>query len=177
VLVTVGRIGRAHGIRGEVDVEVRTDSPDVRFVAGARLTTEPERAGPLTVKQTRWHSGRLLVRFDGVADRGGAEALRGVLLLTEIDASERPADADEYYDHQLIGLRAVTTHGDVVGAVTEVLHLPDQDLLVIGREGATEVLVPFVTEIVPEIDLSAGQVVIDPPRGLLDPAEADEAAP
>jgi 16S rRNA processing protein RimM len=64
-----------------------------------------------------------------------------------------------------------------VGAVTEVLHLPDQDLLVIGREGATEVLVPFVTEIVPEIDLSAGQVVIDPPHGLLDPAEADEAAP
>jgi 16S rRNA processing protein RimM len=177
VLVTVGRIGRAHGIRGEVSVEVRTDSPDIRFVAGARLTTEPVRAGPLTVSQTRWHSGRLLVRFDGVADRGGAEALRGVLLLTEVDASERPADADEYYDHQLIGLGAVTTHGDVVGAVTEVLHLPDQDLLVIGREGATEVLVPFVTEIVPEIDLSAGRVVIDPPRGLLDPAEADEAAP
>jgi 16S rRNA processing protein RimM len=176
VLVTVGRIGRAHGIRGEVSVEVRTDSPDVRFTTGARLITVPERAGALTVRQTRWHSGRLLVRFDGVADRAGAEALRGVLLLTEVDADERPADPDEYFDHQLLGLHAVTVDGGDVGDVTDVLHLPDQDLLVIGR-GGTEVLVPFVSAIVPEVDLSAGRIVIDPPRGLLDPTEADEAAP
>jgi 16S rRNA processing protein RimM len=176
VLVTVGRIGRAHGIRGEVSVEIRTDSPDLRFVAGVQLTTEPDRAGPLTIQQTRWHSGRLLVRFDGIADRSGAEALRGVLLLTEVDADERPTDPDEYFDHQLLGLRAVTAHGDDVGEVTDVLHLPDQDLLVIGRVD-TEVLVPFVSAIVPEVDLSAGRVVIDPPRGLLDPTEADEAAP
>lgn len=176
MLVTVGRIGRAHGIRGEVSVEVRTDSPDLRFVAGAQLTTEPDRAGPLTIQQTRWHSGRLLVRFDGIADRSGAEALRGVLVLTDVDADERPTDPDEYFDHQLLGLRAVTAHGDDIGEVTDVLHLPDQDLLVIGRGGA-EVLVPFVTAIVPEVDLSAGRVVIDPPRGLLDPTEADEAAP
>ena len=74
MLVTVGRIGRPHGIGGEVSVEVRTDAADLRFAAGARLTTEPERVGPLTVRQTRWHGGRLLVRFDGVADRSGAEA-------------------------------------------------------------------------------------------------------
>jgi 16S rRNA processing protein RimM len=176
VRVTVGRIGRAHGIRGEVSVEVRTDSPEVRFVVGARLTTEPERAGPLTIRQTRWHSGRLLVRFDGVADRSGAEALRGVLLLTEVDANERPADPEEYFDHQLLGLRAVTSHGDDVGEVTDVLHLPDQDLLVIGR-GDNDVLVPFVSAIVPEIDIASGRLVLDPPRGLLDPTEADEAAP
>ena len=177
MLVTVGRIGRAHGIRGEVIVEVRTDSPDIRFVTGARLTTEPERAGPLTVRQSRWHSGRLLVKFAGVADRAGAEALRGVLLLTEVDADERPADPDEYFDHQLLGLRAITADGDEVGVVTDVLHLPDQDLLVISRIGGAEVLVPFVAALVPEIDLARGQVLIDPPRGLLDPAEADEAAP
>lgn len=177
MLVTVGRIGRAHGIRGEVSVEVRTDSPDLRFVLGARLTTAPERAGPLTVRQTRWHSGRLLVSFDGVADRAGAEALRGVLLLAEVDADERPADPDEYFDHQLLGLRAVTAGGDQVGEVTDVLHLPDQDLLVIRRAGGAEVLVPFVAQLVPEIDLARGLVYIDPPRGLLDPAEADEAAP
>jgi 16S rRNA processing protein RimM len=176
VLVTVGRIGRAHGIRGEVSVEVRTDSPDLRFVTGAQLATDPERAGPLTVRQTRWHSGRLLVCFDGVVDRSGAEALRGVLLLTEVDADERPGDPDEYFDHQLLGLRAVTTQGGDIGEVTDVLHLPDQDLLVIGRSGS-EVLVPFVTALVPEIDLANRRVVIDPPEGLLDPAPADEAAP
>jgi 16S rRNA processing protein RimM len=176
VRVTVGRIGRAHGIRGEVSVEVRTDSPEIRFVVGARLMTEPERIGPLTIRQARWHSGRLLVRFDGVADRSGAEALRGVLLLSEVDANERPADPEEYFDHQLLGLRAVTSHGDDVGEVIDVLHLPDQDLLVIGR-GDHEVLVPFVSAIVPEVDTAGGRVVIDPPRGLLDPAEADEAAP
>ena len=177
MLVTVGRIGRAHGVRGEVNVEVRTDSPDVRFVTGARLRTEPERLGPLTVLQTRWHSGRMLVRFDGVADRGGAEALRGVLLLTEVDPDERPADPDEYFDHQLLGLDAVTPDGDKIGQVTDVLHLPDQDLLVISPADATEVLVPFVAQLVPEIDLAGGRVVIDPPRGLLNPEEADEVAP
>ena len=177
MLVTVGRIGRAHGVRGEVNVEVRTDSPDVRFVTGARLTTEPERIGPLTVLQTRWHSGRLLVRFDGVTDRGGAEALRGVLLLTEVDPDQRPADPDEYFDHQLLGLAAVTPDGDKVGEVTDVLHLPDQDLLVISPADATEVLVPFVAQLVPEIDLAGGRIVIDPPRGLFNPEEADEGAP
>jgi 16S rRNA processing protein RimM len=176
VRVTVGRIGRAHGIRGEVSVEVRTDSPEIRFVVGAQLATEPEHSGPLTIRRTRWHSGRLLVSFDGVRDRSGAEALRGVLLLSEIDANERPADPEEYFDHQLLGLRAVTSQGNDVGEVTDVLHLPDQDLLVIGR-GDNEVLVPFVSAIVPEIDVAGRRMVIDPPRGLLDPAEADEAAP
>jgi 16S rRNA processing protein RimM len=174
VLVTVGRIGRAHGIRGEVSVEVRTDSPDVRFAVGARLTTLPERAEPLTVRQTRWHSGRLLMRFEGVVDRSGAEALRGILLLTHVSPDERPADPDEFFDHQLVGLRAVTTQGDEVGEVAEVLHFPAQDLLVILRNGSGEVLVPFVAELVPDIDLRGRRVVIAPPPGLLDPG-VDEA--
>ena len=176
MLVTVGRIGRAHGIGGEVSVDVRTDAPDLRFAAGARLTTEPERAGPLTVRQTRWHGGRLLVRFDGVVDRTDAEALRGVRLLSEVSADERPTDPDEFFDHQLVGLRVVTATGDDVGAVVAVHHLPSQDMLVIDRHG-DEVLVPFVAEIVSEVDVAQRRVVIDPPRGLLDPAEADEATP
>ena len=177
MLVTVGRIGRAHGIRGEVSVEVRTDSPDLRFALGARLITEAGHAGPLTVSQTRWHSGRLLVRFDGVTDRAGAEALRGALLLTELSADERPADPEEFFDHQLVGLRAVTAEGVEVGEVAEVLHLPEQDLLVIRADSAGDVLVPFVTQLVPDIDLPGGRVVIAPPPGLLDAAEVDEAAP
>jgi 16S rRNA processing protein RimM len=176
VLVTVGRIGRPHGIAGEVSVEVRTDAADLRFAAGAHLTTEPERAGPLTVQQTRWHGSRLLVRFDGVADRTGAEALRGVRLLSDVSVDERSADPDEFFDHQLVGLRAVTTTDEGIGTVSDVLHLPEQDLLVVTGDGA-EVLVPFVAEIVPEVDLPGGRVVIDPPRGLLDPADADEATP
>ena len=173
MLVTVGRIGRAHGIRGEVSVDVRTDSPDLRFADGARLTTEPAGAGPLVVGHSRWHSGRLLVRFDGVSDRAVAEGLRGVRLLAEVGEGERPDDPDEFFDHQLLGLRAVTTAGDDVGEITDVLHLPGQDLLVIRRADDRETLVPFVADIVPEVDLAARRVVLDPPTGLLD----DEATP
>jgi 16S rRNA processing protein RimM len=173
VLVTVGRIGRAHGIRGEVSVDVRTDSPELRFADGARLTTEPAGAGPLVVAHTRWHSGRLLVRFDGVSDRAVAAGLRGVRLLAEVGEGELPDDPDEYFDHQLLGLRAVTATGDAVGDITDVLHLPGQDLLVVRRPDNRETLVPFVADIVPEVDLAAGRVVLDPPVGLLE----DEATP
>lgn len=177
MIVTVGRIGRAHGIRGEVVVDVRTDTPDERFVVGVPLATEPPEAGPLTVEAGRWHSGRLLVRFAGVHDRTAAELLRGVRLLAEIGAEETPEDPEEFFDHQLEGLRVVTVDGTVVGVVAEVVHAPGQDLLAVRRAAgqSAEVLVPFVTEIVPEIDLAAGQIVIDPPRGLLDLAEAEEA--
>jgi 16S rRNA processing protein RimM len=177
VLVTVGRVGRAHGIHGEVSVEVRTDSPEVRFADGTQLSTEPVAAGPLTVAKTRWHSGRLLVLFEGVGDRDVAERLRGVLLRAEIPDGEQPDDPDEFFDHQLVGLEVVTTEGAAVGEVAEVLHLPGQDLLAVRRADATEVLVPFVGQIVPEVDVAAGRVVIDPPRGLLDEADAEEASP
>jgi 16S rRNA processing protein RimM len=173
VLVTVGRVGRAHGIRGEVSVEVRTDSPELRFADGARLTTEPAGAGPLVVGHTRWHSGRLLVRFDGVSDRAVAEGLRGVRLLADVGEGERLDDPDEFFDHQLVGLRAVTTTGDAVGDITDVLHPPGQDLLVVRRPDNREALVPFVADIVPEVDIAAGRVVLDPPVGLLE----DEATP
>jgi 16S rRNA processing protein RimM len=175
--VTVGRIGRAHGIRGEVSVDVRTDSPEVRFAPGTLLTTEPTGAGPLTVGRSRWHSGRLLVFFDCVTDRSNAERLRGVRLLAEIDDDERPDDPEEYFDHHLVGLHVVTAGGVEVGEVAEVLHLPGQDLLAVRRSGAAEVLVPFVAEIVPEVDIAGGRLVIDPPPGLLDPAEAEDASP
>lgn len=173
--LVVGRIGRAHGVRGEVGVEVRTDDPDARFATGASLLTDPPERGPLRVDATRWHSGRLLVNFAGVADRTAAEALRGVLLLVDIDESERPADPDEFYDHQLIGLRVVSTAGDEVGEVTEVLHLPAQDVLAIKRVDGAEILVPFVRELVPIVDLDARQVAVEPLPGLLNPEAADES--
>ncbi|WP_042384875.1 ribosome maturation factor RimM [Streptacidiphilus melanogenes] len=168
----VGRIGRAHGIKGDVTVEVRTDEPELRLGPGAVLMTDPGSAGPLTVASGKVHSGRLLLRFEGVTDRNGAEALRGTLLIAEIDPEDSPEDPDEYYDHQLVGLDVVLTDGTVVGQLTEVLHLPYQDLLTVVRPDGTEVLVPFVSEIVPEIDLEAQRAVITPPPGLIDAADA-----
>jgi len=172
--LVVGRVGRAHGVRGEVSVQVRTDDPGRRFAPGSVLATDPVALGPLTVGSVRWHLGRLLVRFDGLADRTRAEELAGALLLVDSAAVGTPEDPDEFNDHDLIGLVAVTVAGDRVGTVTDVLH-HGQDLLVIsaaGGAGAGETLVPFVREIVPEVDIAAGRLVLDPPPGLLDPGEA-----
>jgi 16S rRNA processing protein RimM len=179
--IAVGQIVRAHGIRGEVTVAVRTDEPDVRFAPGTTLATEPPERGPLTVVATRWHTGRLIVTFEGVRDRNAAEDLRGTVLVLDSAQIPAPADPDEFYDHQLIGLAVVTAAGAPVGEVTDVLH-HGQDLLVIRRAvgrpaggPATDALVPFVSAIVTEVDVPSGRLVIDPPPGLLDPAGSVEA--
>jgi 16S rRNA processing protein RimM len=163
--ILVGRIGRAHGIRGDVVIHVRTDEPDRRFAGGSSFGTA---RGRLTVASTHWHGSQLLVRFAGVADRTAAEALRGVELRIEVPENETPDDPEEYYDHQLIGLRVRVDEGADLGVVTDVLHLPAQDLLVLDVVGR-EVLVPFVSELVPVVDLDAGVVTVRPRPGLLDP--------
>lgn len=166
--LVVARIGRAHGIKGEVTVEVRTDEPEVRLGPGAVLQTEPASAGPLTVETGRVHSGRLMLRFAGVKDRTGAEALRNILLIAEVDPAELPAEEDEYYDHQLMDLDVVLEDGTAVGRITEISHLPSQDLFIVERPDGTEVMIPFVEEIVAEIDLEEQRCVITPPPGLID---------
>jgi 16S rRNA processing protein RimM len=172
--LAVGRILRPHGVRGELVVEVRTDDPELRLAAGAVLATEPAAAGPLTVVRSRWHSGRLLVSFKGFDDRNEAERLRGVLLLVDSAELEDLADSDEFRDHQLIGLIVIGPDGEQVGEITDVLHY-GQDLLVVagsGKRAGTEIMVPFVSAMVPDVDLTAGLVRIDPPPGLLDPQDA-----
>ena len=164
----VGRVARAHGVGGEVAVDVRTDDPDNRFALGQVLDTDPADRGPLTVEHTRWHSGRLLVRFEQVADRTVAEALRGTLLVADSSTSAAPADDDEFWDHDLVGLRVETAEGAVLGTVEEVLHPPGQPLLAVRRIDGGELLVPFVRAIVPTVDLAAGRVVVTPPDGLLE---------
>jgi 16S rRNA processing protein RimM len=168
--LVVGRVGRPHGIRGDVAVQVRTDEPGLRFAPGAVLATDPASRGPLTVRSARWHSGRLLVSFDGVTDRGEAEELTGTFLVIDSAVVAPPDDPDEFNDHDLIGLQAVTTAGDLVGTVLDVLH-HGQDLLVIRQAAGSggDALVPFVMAIVPKVDLAAGKLVIDPPPGLLGP--------
>ncbi|AGS72070.1 ribosome maturation factor RimM [Streptomyces collinus] len=166
--LVVARIGRAHGIKGEVTVEVRTDEPELRLAPGAVLATEPASTGPLTIETGRVHSGRLLLRFAGVSDRTGAEALRNTLLIAEIDPEELPEGEDEYYDHQLMDLDVVTEDGTEVGRITEISHLPSQDLFIVERPDGSEVMIPFVEEIVTEIDLEEQRAVIAPPPGLID---------
>ncbi|MYS93967.1 MULTISPECIES: ribosome maturation factor RimM [Streptomyces] len=166
--LVVARIGRAHGIKGEVTVEVRTDEPELRLAPGTVLATDPAAAGPLTIETGRVHSGRLLLRFEGVGDRTGAEALRNTLLIAEIDPEELPEGEDEYYDHQLIDLDVVTADGTEVGRITEISHLPTQDLFIVERPDGSEVMIPFVEEIVSEIDLAEQKAVITPPPGLID---------
>ncbi|MET9321853.1 ribosome maturation factor RimM [Streptomyces sp. NPDC003038] len=166
--LVVARIGRAHGIKGEVTVEVRTDEPEQRLGPGAVLQTEPASAGPLTIETGRVHSGRLLLRFAGVKDRTGAEALRNVLLIADVDPTEMPAEPDEYYDHQLMDLDVVLADGTEVGRITEISHLPSQDLFIVERPDGSEVMIPFVEEIVAEIDLEEQRCVITPPPGLID---------
>ncbi|MCX5393458.1 ribosome maturation factor RimM [Streptomyces sp. NBC_00094] len=166
--LVVARIGRAHGIKGEVTVEVRTDEPELRLGPGAVLLTDPAAAGPLTIETGRVHSGRLLLRFEGVRDRTGAEALRNILLIAEIDPEELPEEEDEYYDHQLMDLDVVLADGTEIGRITEISHLPSQDLFIVERPDGTELMIPFVSAIVTEIDLEEQRAVIDPPPGLID---------
>ncbi|MGP3986332.1 ribosome maturation factor RimM [Streptomyces sp. 3N207] len=173
--LVVARIGRAHGIKGEVTVEVRTDEPELRLAPGAVLATDPATVGPLTIASGRVHSGRLLLRFEGFGDRTAAEALRNTLLIAEVDPDESPEDPEEFYDHQLEDLEVVTGDGTVVGRIESVAHLPAQDLLVVRREDGGEVLIPFVHEIVPEVDLEAQRAVVDPPPGLLGEETAETA--
>jgi 16S rRNA processing protein RimM len=170
--LVVGRIGRPHGVRGEVTVEVRTDEPEARFVPGSALATDPVSAGPLTVEGVRWHKDILLLRVEGVHDRESAETLRGTLLV--IDSADLPPsdDPDEFHDHQLIGLAAVTPSGEAVGEVVDVLH-HGQDLLVLRRTGGGDAYVPFVKTLVPDVDLESGTLVVDAPPGLLDLGEAE----
>ena len=167
-LVVVGRIGRPQGIRGEVTVEVRTDDPEERFAPGTVLHTDPAERGPVTVEAARDHSGRLVLQLQGVADRTAAEALRDTLLLVDVSTLAPLEDEDEFHDWQLRGLAAALVDGTRVGEVTDVLHLPHGDVLVVDRAAAGEVLVPFVRAIVPEVDVAGGRVVLDPPPGLLD---------
>jgi 16S rRNA processing protein RimM len=167
VEVTVGRIGRPHGIRGDVVVGVRTDEPELRFAPGSRLDTDPAAAGPLTVALSRWHSGDLLVRFEGIADRDAAAELRGTWLTVDSAVIAASDDPDEFHDAELTGLTVRTIDGIAVGTVEDVLH-SGQDVLVVKTAHGPDIMVPFVKALVPEVDVDGGFLVIDPPEGLLD---------
>lgn len=172
----VGRLVKAHGLKGALKLELYTDDPDKRFTPGAAFTLQVPTSSPwhgktLTLTELRWYNGQPVGFFEGVSDRTGAESLVKAILWIDQDETEEPED-DAWYDFQLVGLRALRDGADV-GRVVRVEHFPAQDLLVIDT-GDREVLVPFVSAIVPAVDIAAGTVTITPPAGLFEDV-ADEA--
>ena len=169
--LTVGRVVKAHGIGGEVVVEIRTDDPAARFAPGNTLRAKRSRDSgegvSYVVADAREHGARLLVRLAGVDDRDAADALRGSLFVVDSDDLPPIDEPDTYYDHQLEGLRVRTTAGQDLGVVAEVLHTAGGELLAVRRDSG-EVLVPFVSAIVVSVSLQDRLVEIDPPEGLLD---------
>ena len=161
--LVVGRIGRAHGVQGEATIEVRTDNPEQRFAIGEELTTDTGRK--LKITGNRWHNQILLLTFAGVSDRNQVEELKDLLLHAEVDAEQN--QPGEYHFQQLIGAQVKLSDGEIVGAVTEVVALPGQDLLAVSTQKG-EVLIPMVKQIILSIDTANKIIVINPPEGLLD---------
>ena len=166
--LVVGRIGKAHGVRGEATIEVRTDDPELRFAPGAELLTDPAERGPLTIRSGRVQGGRLVLSFEGYDDRDAVERLRNTMLVAEVDPDELPDDPDEYFDHQLEGLTVRAVDGAELGVVEQMVHGPAQDLFAIRRPDGGEILLPFIAEFVPEVDLENGVLHVAPPEGLLE---------
>ena len=174
MLLVVGRIGRAHGVLGETTVEVRTDLPEERFYTGAVLTTDPVHFGPLTIESARGHNGVLLLKFREIKDRTAIEQLRNVLLMAEVDVEEDFDNEDDFHVQQLLGSKVITVGGVEVGILSDVINLPGQDLLAVDSPHG-EILIPFVTEIVPVVDVKNKTITIDPPEGLLSLSEKGSA--
>ncbi|MFT4210455.1 MAG: ribosome maturation factor RimM [Microbacterium sp.] len=178
----VGRLVKAHGLKGAFKLELYTDDPDGRFVPGAVFTLQVPDSSPwfgktVTIREFRWMNTHPVVFLEGIDDRTAAEGLVRAILWIDEDPDAGTGEDDAWYDHQLVGLEVIRD-GVGVGRVVRVDHLPAQDLLIV-RHGEREVLVPFVSAIVPEVDIAAGRVVVTPPAGLFEdlPAEPDDEAP
>ncbi len=164
----VGVVGRAHGVRGDVYVEVKTDEPGRRFTPGARLVLSS--GNQVVIARTRWDRGRLVAAFEGYPDRTAVETIRGQRLIAVVAAEERPSKPDEYFDRQLAGLKVRDASGAEVGEIIEVEHFPAQDCLAIKAAGDRR-LVPFVKALVPVVDLAGGFVQLADVGGLLEDLE------
>jgi 16S rRNA processing protein RimM len=174
----VGRLVKAHGLKGALKLELYTDDPEGRFTPGASFTLPVPESSPwhgksLTVREFRWMNSHPVAFFEGVEDRSGAEELVRAILWIDQDDEDIVVEDDAWYDHQLVGLDVVRD-GQVVGRVIRVEHFPAQDLLIVRLRGDREVLVPFVKAIVPDVDIRAGRILVTPPPGLFEELPADD---
>lgn len=175
----VGRLTKAHGLKGALKIELYTDEPDLRFRPGAQVSVQVPTDSPwfgqqLTVRELRYYNAAPVVFFEGVDDRTVAESLARGILWVEHDPEARPSEDDAWFDHQLVGLDVVRDD-TVIGQIQRLDHLPAQDLLVIATNGGDEVLLPFVKQFVPEVNIDGGFVRVTPPGGLFEPiTEEDE---
>jgi len=172
--VVVGRLGRPHGVHGEISVEVRTDDPENRFAIGAKITLK-ETNQVLTVAATRWHLSRLLIKFEEIQDRTQVDQVRGKLLVVEVDPAEATLGNNEFYEFQLIDLEVFNQKNEKLGVVKEVLPGSAQALIVVKTPENKEVMVPFVNQLVPEVDIKNKRIVMNPPSGLFDEENAEDA--
>ncbi|MHC2999070.1 16S rRNA processing protein RimM [Microbacterium sp. HJ5] len=168
----VGRLVKAHGLKGAIKLELYTDDPEGRFVPGATFTLQvpvssPWHGKPLTVREFRWMNSHPVAFFEGVDDRDAAEELIRAILWIDQDTQAPSTEEDAWFDHQLVGLDVVRD-GVTVGRVVRVDHMPAQDLLIVRVDAEREVLVPFVKAIVPEVDIPGGRLVVTPPAGLFE---------
>ena len=176
----VGRLVKAHGLKGALKVELYTDDPARRFTPGATFTLQVPVASAwhgksLELIELRWYNTHAVAFFKDVLDRTAAESLVKAILWVEQDVGELPVEEDAWYDHQLVGL-AVIRDGARVGVVTHIDHLPAQDLLTVKTD-AGDVLVPFVKAIVPSVDIKAGTLTVSPPPGLFEQLPDDDPEP
>jgi 16S rRNA processing protein RimM len=174
----VGRLVKAHGLKGALKLELYTDDPEGRFAPGSSFTLQVPESSPwhgksLTVREFRWMNSHPVAFFEGVDDRSGAEELVRAILWIDQDDEDAPSEDDAWYDHQLVGLQVVRD-GEVVGRVIRVDHFPAQDLLIVRLPGDSEVLVPFVKAIVPEVDIAGGRILVTPPAGLFEDLPAHD---
>jgi 16S rRNA processing protein RimM len=174
----VGRLLKAHGLKGAIKLELYTDSPNERFVPGAVLELQVPQESPwfgktVTVSELKWFNSSPVLFLKDVSDRTQAESLIKAILLVEQPLDVSPQEPDAWYDHQLAGLKVVR-EGVEIGTLLRVEHMPAQDLLVIKTEDA-EVLLPFVKAFVPKVDVQAGVIEITPPGGLFEQIEEADA--
>jgi len=176
----VGRLLKAHGLKGAIKLELYTDQPNERFVPGAVFDLQVPQDSPwfgktVTVSELRWYNQAPVIFLEGITDRTAAESLIKAILLLDTDADALPTDPDSWYDHQLVGLKVVRD-GEEVGEVVRVDHFPAQDLLIV-KVGEREVMLPFVAAIVPNVDIKAGVVTVTPPVGLFEDVLPELATP
>jgi 16S rRNA processing protein RimM len=178
----VGRLTKAHGLKGAIKVELYTDDPGRRFVPGATFTLQVPTSSPwhgktLELSELRFYNGHPVAFFKDVPDRSVAETLIKAILWIDHDPEAEEPEEDAWFDHQLVGL-TVLRDGVQIGTVAQIDHFPAQDLLTITTANG-DVLVPFVKAIVPAVDIEAGTLTVTPPAGLFEelPAEPEDEQP